>query len=312
MKLAAIDLNLLVVFDAVMQERSVTRAGDRLGLSQPAISHALMRLRHMLKDELFIRGPKGMIPTLRARQLASPVRQALDGLQNSLEQTEFDPSKATSSFRIAVDNHSARVLVGPIAMRLRKIAPGVTSEFRPTGMLSFNILDPLENGEIDLAIGPFAEQGARFSRQSLLKDDMVAVLRKNHPATRGELSIETFATLPHLEMSSVRLSSDFVDQALARRKLARRITLRAPFISAVDILVHSDMVAILPRRVAEELARYYPLAIRVLPHASPTIETAMIWLRRLDDQAAHRWLRETVVNVCKGLRTKETGLAARN
>jgi DNA-binding transcriptional LysR family regulator len=97
-KLGALDLNLLVVFDAVMQERNVTRAGQRLGLSQPAMSHALSRLRHMLKDDLFIRSPKGMLPTPRAEQLAVPVRMALDGLQQSLEPTQFDPSKAVRNF----------------------------------------------------------------------------------------------------------------------------------------------------------------------------------------------------------------------
>ena len=108
-KLAAIDLNLLVVFDAVMQERSVTRAGHRLGLSQPAMSHALTRLRHMMKDDLFIRSPKGMVPTPRAEQLALPVRAALDGLQHSLEPTQFDPSTATRNFRVAVDDYAAVV-----------------------------------------------------------------------------------------------------------------------------------------------------------------------------------------------------------
>src|SRR6267154_4490819 len=110
-RLGAIDLNLLVVFDAVMQERNVTRAGDRLGLSQPAISHALTRLRHMLKDDLFIRSPKGMVPTPRAEQLALPVRSAIDGLQHSLEPTQFTPSKTKRNFRVAVDNYSAVVLV---------------------------------------------------------------------------------------------------------------------------------------------------------------------------------------------------------
>src|SRR5437016_4202007 len=106
-KLGAIDLNLFVVFDAVMQERNVTRAGQRLNLSQPAMSHALTRLRHMLKDDLFIRGPNGMMPTPRAEQLATPIRIALEGLQESLEPVQFDPSKATTTFRIAVDNYAA-------------------------------------------------------------------------------------------------------------------------------------------------------------------------------------------------------------
>jgi DNA-binding transcriptional LysR family regulator len=302
-KLSAIDLNLLVVFDAVMQERNVTRAGQRLGLSQPALSHALTRLRHMLKDDLFIRSPKGMLPTPRAEQLALPVRSALDGLQHSLEPSQFIPSEATRGFRIAVDNYSAVVLVGPLAGRITKIASGVTLEFRPSGTL--NIFDLLDRGELDLAIGPFPEQGERFSRSSLLQDDFVIVLRKGHPAAGArELSMEEFAALPHLAISSIPFATDFVDQALAQRRLTRRIQLRAPFLSAVRILVASDMVSILRRRVAEELIHYRPLLIRPLPHSSPTLETAMIWPRWLDNQPAHRWLREIVGLVTKDIRSR--------
>ncbi len=299
-KLGAIDLNLLVVFNAVMQERNVTRAGQRLGLSQPAMSHALTRLRHVLKDDLFVRSPKGMLPTPRAEQLALPIRTALDGLQHSLEPTQFVPSKATRSFRVAVDNYSAVVLVGPLAGRITKTAPGVTLEFRPSGTL--NIPDLLDRGELDVAIGPFPEQGERFSRLSLLEDDFVLVLRKGHHAAENcELSMEQFAALSHLSISSVAYNTDFIDQALARRRLKRRIQLRAPFLSAVRILVASDMVSVLQRRVAEELVRYRPLVIRTLPHSSPTLETAMIWPRWLDDQPAHRWLREVVTVVTKEL-----------
>lgn len=283
-----------------MQERSVTRAGHHLGLSQPAMSHALARLRHMVKDDLFIRSPKGMVPTPRAEQLALPVRQALEGLQQSLEPTRFSPPKATRSFHLAVDNYAAVVLVGPLASRITKIAPGVLLDFRPSGTL--NIPDLLDRAEIDLAIGPFTEQGERFSRQQLLQDEFVAVLRKNHPATdTRELAIEKFAALPHLEISSVHHASNFIDEALARRKLKRRVALRAPFLSAGRILAASDMVSIFPRRVAEELVRYRPLVIRPLSHSSPIIETAMIWPRRLDNHAAHRWLREMVDKVCKSL-----------
>jgi DNA-binding transcriptional LysR family regulator len=302
-KLGAIDLNLLVVFDAVMQERNVTRAGQRLGLSQPAISHALTRLRYMLKDDLFVRSPKGMLPTPRAAQLALPIRSALDGLQQSLEPTQFVPSKATRSFQVAVDNYSAIVLVGPLVGRITKIAPGVTLEFRPSGTL--NIFDLLDRGELDLAIGGlFSEQGERFSRLSLLKDDFVIVMRKGHPAANArELSMETFAALSHLEISSDPYATDFVDLAFARCRLTRRIQLRAPFLSAVRILGASDMVSVLRRRVAEELVRYRPLVIFPLPHSSPALETAMIWPRWLHDQPAHRWLREIVELATKGLRS---------
>ncbi len=207
-KLGAIDLNLLVVFDAVMQERNVTRAGQRLGLSQPAMSHALTRLRYMLKDDLFIRSPKGMLPTPRAEQLALPVRSALDGLQHSLEPSQFIASEATRSFRIAVDNYSAVVLVGPLVGRITKAAPGVRLEFRPSGTL--NVLDLLDRGELDLAIGRLPEQGERFSRLTLLRDDFVLVLRKDHPATSARaLSMERFAALSHLEISSVAYNTGF-------------------------------------------------------------------------------------------------------
>jgi DNA-binding transcriptional LysR family regulator len=266
-KLGAIDLNLLVVFDAVMQERSVTRADQRLGLSQPAMSHALARLRHMLKDELFVRSPKGMLPTPRAGELATPVRTALDGLQQSLEPAQFYPTKASRRFRIAVDK--------------------------------LEILDLLDRGDLDLAIGTYSPPGERFSHRPLLKDEFVAVLGRNHSATQlRQLSIEKFAALPHLDISSVLHATDFIDEALARRKLSRRIALRAPFLSATRILGSSDMVSVFPRRIATELTRHRPLAIRALPLASPVIETAMIWPRWLDNQPAHSWLRDVVVTVC--------------
>jgi DNA-binding transcriptional LysR family regulator len=184
-----------------------------------------------------------------------------------------------------------------------KAAPGATLEFRPSGTL--NVLDMLDRGELDLAIGPFAAPGERFSRMSLLQDDFVVILRKGHPAAGArELSLETFATLPHLEISSVPYTTEFVDEMLSRRRLTRRIQLRAPFLSAVRILGASDMVSVLRRRVAEELIRYRPLVIRPLPHLSPTLETAMIWPRWLDNQPAHRWLREIVGLVTKGLRSE--------
>jgi DNA-binding transcriptional LysR family regulator len=296
--LSAIDLNLLVVFDAVMQERSVTRAGRRLALSQPAMSHALVRLRHALKDDLFVRSPKGMVPTPRADELAAPIREALDGLRRSLEPPYFDPSNATRSFRVAVDNYAAIVLVAPLAVRAANIAPGVTLEFRPSGTL--NVPELLDRGQLDLAVGQFGEQGERFARRVLLHDKFVVLLRKLHPALRGELTPDRFAALSHLEISSIR-PLDFIDEALARRKLQRRIALRAPFLSAVRILVACDVVTVLPGRIAQELIRYRPLVLREVPLVLPNVEAAMIWPRWFSSQPAHRWLRENVERTAKEL-----------
>jgi DNA-binding transcriptional LysR family regulator len=300
-KLGAIDLNLLVVFDAIMRDRSVTRAGQRLGLSQPAMSHALTRLRHMLKDELFVRSPNGMVPTPRAEDLATPIRIALDGLQQSLEPVSFEPSKATATFRIAVDNYAAIVLVAPIAAHVAGIAPGVTLDFRPSGTL--NVLEQLDRSELHLAMGPSGVQGERFSRRRLLQDQFVVVHRKGHPAARAqEFSTEKLTTLPQLEISSAQFGPEFVDGGPGRSKPNLKAAMRAPFLSAAQILATSDLVSVLPLNVAKTLTRSHPLVFHRLSRSPKPIEAAMIWLRRLDNQPAHAWLRDVINDVANGLR----------
>jgi DNA-binding transcriptional LysR family regulator len=299
-KLGAVDLNLLVVFDAIMRDRSVTRAGHRLGLSQPAMSHALTRLRHMLKDELFVRSPTGMMPTPRAEELATPIRIALDGLQQSLEPVQFEPSKATATFRIAVDNYAAIVLVAPIAAHIARIAPGVTLDFRPSGTL--NVSELLDRSELHLAIGPPGVQGERFSLRQLLQDQFVAVLRKGHPAASArELSMEKLGNLPQLEISSAQFGPDFAEDS-TKPKRARRSAMRAPFLSAAQILSTSDMASVLPLNIAKDMIKSRPLVFRRLLRSPKPIEAAMIWLRRLDNQPAHAWLRDVISLVAKGFR----------
>jgi DNA-binding transcriptional LysR family regulator len=301
-KLGAIDLNLLVVFDAIMRDRSVTRAGQRLGLSQPAMSHALTRLRHMLKDELFVRSPNGMIPTPKAEELATPIRIALDGLQQSLEPVQFEPSKATATFRIAVDNYAAIVLVAPIAAHIARIAPGVALDFRPSGTL--NVPELLDRSELQLALGPSGATGERFSRRRLLQDQFVVVHRKGHPAAKTqEFSTEKLATLPQLDISSAQFGADFVDSGPARSKTTPKAAVRAPFLSAAQILATSDLVSVLPLNVAKNMIRSHPLVFHPLSRSPKPIEAAMIWLRRLDNQPAHAWLRDVINHVANGLRS---------
>jgi DNA-binding transcriptional LysR family regulator len=297
-KLAALDLNLLVVFDAIMRERSVTRAGQRLGLSQPAMSHALTRLRHMLKDELFIRSPTGMTPTPRADELATPIRVALDGLQQSLEPVQFDPAKTAATFRIAVDNYAAIVLVAPIAAHVAGVAPGVRLDFRPSGTL--DVLEQLDRSELHLAMGPSVAQGERFSRRRLLQDQFVVVHRKGHPAGKArEFSTETLAALPQLEISSAQFGPDFAESALGKSKPGLRPAMRAPFLSASGILATSDLVTVLPLNVAKNMTKSHQLVYRQLSRPPKPIEAAMIWLRRLDNQPAHAWLRDVIGRVAK-------------
>jgi DNA-binding transcriptional LysR family regulator len=299
-KLGAIDLNLLVVFDAIMRDRSVTRAGQRLSLSQPAMSHALTRLRHMLKDDLFVRSPNGMMPTPRAEQLATPIRIALDGLQQSLEPVQFDPVETTATFRVAVDNYAAIVLVAPIAAHVSRIAPGVKLDFRPSGTL--NVPDLLDRSELQLAIGPHGAHGERFSLRRLLQDQFVVVHRKGHPAAKArEFSTEKLASLPQLEISSAQFGAEFIEASPGRAKSAPKPAMRAPFLSAAQILATSDLVSVLPLNVAKNMTRSHQLVFHRLSRSPKPIEATMMWLRRLDNQPAHAWLRDVIGYVTQGL-----------
>jgi DNA-binding transcriptional LysR family regulator len=299
MNWGAFDLNLLIVFDAVMQERSVTRAGRRIGLSQPAMSHALNRLRYMLKDELFVRTPEGMAPTPRAETLAQPLRNALSEMQLALEPALFDPAASDRRFALAVNNYAAIVLAPPLVAAVSAAAPGVSLGLRPSGTL--DIADRLDRGDLDLALGGMDSPGERFSSAPLFDDLFVVAMRRGHPASRRALSAAALAALPHLEISSSDEETGFVDRWLAERGLARRIALRAPYLSAAPILVQSDLVATLSRRIAQEFVRHHPLLLRRPPYESPRVRTVMLWHRRLDRHPAHRWLRDVILAVTKGL-----------
>jgi DNA-binding transcriptional LysR family regulator len=299
MNWGAFDLNLLIVFDAVMQDRSVTRAGSRIGLSQPAMSHALNRLRYMLKDELFIRTPEGMAPTPRAEQLAQPLRNALSEMQLALEPAAFDPAGSDRRFALAVNNYAAVVLAPPLVVAVTAAAPAVRLDLRPSGTL--DIVEQLDRGDLDLALGSLDDPGERFATAPLLEDPFVMVMRRGHPASRRKLTPAAFAALPHLEISSSREDTGFIDRWLGERGLARSIALRAPYLSAAPILVQSDLVATLSRRIAQEFVRNHPLQIGKPPYDSPNVRTAMVWHRRVERHPAHRWLREVVLSVSKSL-----------
>jgi len=295
----AFDLNLLIVFDGVMQDRSVTRAAKRLGMSQPAMSHALNRLRYLLKDELFVRTPKGMLPTPRAEQLALPLRHALAEMQRALEPDRFVPAKADRRFTLAIDNYAAVVLAAPLVAAVSVAAPSVQLDLRPSGTL--DVVDRLDNGDLDLAIGNVENAGERFGTTLLLEDRFVTVMRPRHPAGRGNLSAEMFAGLPHLAISSSGEDTSFIDRSLGARGLKRRIVLRAPYLSAGAILAGSDMVATLSRRIAEQFVRSHALQLRELPIKSPIVRTAILWHRTLDNHPAHCWVRDVIVSVSRSV-----------
>jgi DNA-binding transcriptional LysR family regulator len=292
MRLRNLDLNLLLVFDAVLRERSVVRAADALAVSQPAVSHALNRLRHTLKDKLFVRTPSGMVPTPRAEELALPVRKALDDLQLAVEGNSFAPASADRRFTIAVNNYAAMVAVGPIVAAVRAQAPKVRLSLVPSGTL--NLGDKLDRGELDLAIAARTLEGERFASRLLIEDRFVAVLRSGHPALRKKLTIAAFVELKHLAISSSGENLDFLDTFLQARKRVRSVASDVPYLSAGAVLVQSNLVAILGRKLAVEFRRAFPIEFRDLPFEAPKLQSVINWHRRFDDLPAHRWLRDTI------------------
>lgn len=296
--LRKLDLNLLVVFDAVNVERSVTKAAARLNMSQPAVSHALERLRAALQDDLFVRSPSGMVPTARAGQLAPVVRQAIQELGAVLDADPFDPANSDRAFTVAANNYAAIVLVSPILLAAARQAPTVKLVFRPSGTLDVGRL--LERGDLDLAlVNPVAEQEGLVS-QTILNNPFVALMRRNHPAAR-RLTLPLLSRYPHLEISSSGEDARFVERALAAEGLPRRVGVVAPFLAAPRILLATDMIAIVSHGIAAGFADLASLAVTPLPLPGPQVTLSAVWHARNTRSAAHSWLRRLVGDAASSL-----------
>jgi DNA-binding transcriptional LysR family regulator len=299
MNLRALDLNLLVVFDAVRDTRSVTLAASKLNMAQSSVSHALRRLRDTLQDELFLCTPDGMVPTPKAEQLAEPIRAALKKLREALvEKGSFIPERAERRFILMMNNRAALTLAAPLAAVVTTQAPAVILDIRPSG--SRDVLTPLDRGDADLLIGGIAAPNDRFSCFPLLEDRYVAVLRKTHEmAGLPTLSMADLAVLPHLVLSSTGDHDNFVDDVLAEHGFKRRIVLHTTLLAAAATLRQSDMVMVMSERAAREFARTAEIHVMELPFRSPVLTTTMLWHRRFDGEPAHQWLRKTIETISR-------------
>jgi DNA-binding transcriptional LysR family regulator len=298
MNLSNVDLNLLVVLDALMQERSVTRAGRRIGMTQPAVSNALNRLRHLVKDDLFLRGPNGMRPTPRALELAGPVRQALAQVERALEPVAFDPSSATSTFRLAMADYAASLILPKVAERLEREAPNVDIRVRYND--NTVALPLLDRNEIDFAIGYHTDWPDRFGGQVLFTETYVCVMRKGHPLARETITLEEFADARHLLITLTGEPTGFVDRLLRKRGLKRRVAMTAnQFLVAPLIIQHSDMIMTLALRTAERFAQVNNLHIVPVPLEPDPIDLTLLWHKELIRHPAHEWMRQLLVEICR-------------
>jgi DNA-binding transcriptional LysR family regulator len=302
--LASVDLNLLVAFDALMAERSVSRAADRVGLSQPAMSGLLARLRALFDDELFVRAPSGMRPTARAKQLAGPIAEALRHVRFALERnTEFEPERSERHFTIGATYYANFTLLPAFIRMMREEAPNTS--VRLCGVGFREAVTMLDGGDIDLAIGVFADVPKRISVKALMSDRAVCIARAGHPALVDGLSLDKFVELPH---ARVVMSGDpfaSVDDELAQCGLARRTAfIIQNFYSLAVAVASSDLIALVPARVAAALVLREPIAVHALPFNVELQPLCLAMSRDRESDAALRWLRDRSCEIVGGLADK--------
>ncbi len=296
--IAGIDLNLLVALDALLIERNVTRAARRIGISQPAMSHALGRLRTLLDDAILVRSKSGMLPTARARSLEEPIRRALREIEEALRTgPTFDPRTSERTFAIATSDYGELVVLPPLLERLAREAPHIDLRIHA---VPDEWSTPLEEGIFDLVLVPrVGETSAGIVQQKLFDERFVCVLRKGHPAARRGLDLKTFVALPHVLIAPSARIGGIVDEALALRGLTRRVALTVPhFLVAPLVVASSDLVLTLAERVARTFVTMAPLEIREPPIEVRGFAMHQVWHEQRRGDPAHAWLRTLVAEVC--------------
>lgn len=295
--LARIDLNLLVALDALLTERSVTRAAARVGLGQSAMSHNLARLRQLLDDELLVRAPDGMRPTPRALALADRVRITLSDIEALVTRADaFDPATAERTFRIGLPD-SVEMLVGPKLLAIACAeAPGIRFRFYSTD--GRQLLEEIDADNIDLGIGigTFAEGQVHHKRRLIATDSYLCMFNAAKVGLKPPISLADYVRLPHILTSLRRGERGVVDDALERIGKARRVALTTPRFVAVPFLVAgAPVITTMHARLARIFARELDLALSRVPVELPEVTMSMLWHASYDGDPGHAWLRKAIL-----------------
>lgn len=303
-----LDLNLLRVFDAVIAEGSLTRAAEVLAMTQPAVSHALKRLHESVGEPLFVRAAHGMTPTPRAQVLWPQVRAALAGLQQALAPGVFDARAQAVSFRLAMVDATAVLLMPPLVQAIE--SQQAQANLRVLPLATRDPRDLLERGDADLAVGYFpvllaalvAEGDAATLRHFRLYDTRyVCVMRPGHPLAREPLTLDQYCAAHHLLVSFSGRPHGLVDEALAAMGRRRRIVLTVnQFYTAGQVVTGSDLLAVLPLSFLAATGDQQKLLVRELPFDPGRVHVEMLWHVRRDTDPAHRWLRDQVLLASAG------------
>lgn len=297
MHLSRIDLNLFVVFEAIYSEGSITRAAQVLHLTQPAVSHALARLRDSLQDELFVRSQRGMTPTPLAQQIIGPVRASLQGLRIAVQENrEFDPQRLEKTFRLSLRDIFEVMLLPRLTREINRRAPRV--EINCLRVARGDLQHELASGHLDLAADVLLSHDDNICHEKLKEDRLVCLLRRDHPLAGESLTLEAYLAARHVLVSSRERGPGYEDVELSRHGLRREIGLRTPhYYSAALVAAETDMILTVPALFAEVLCQSVPVVLREFPIPLPPMEVYLYWHRNMDRDPANRWLRELIFQV---------------
>jgi DNA-binding transcriptional LysR family regulator len=313
-----LDLNLLRVLDVMLEERNVTRAGARLGLTQSAVSHALNRLRYALNDELFVRGPSGMHPTARAVEMGPQVHAALIQLQAAVAPADFSPASSERRFVMASGSYSSAVLTPPLVARISAEAPLAELVIES---YTAEVFDHLDAHRTDFIVGGVVSAPARFAHEVIVRETMVWVVRGGHPLASVEhVELADLVAYPHVVIAAGRQElteiserrgvvtrasweeSGAFETALVAQGLSRRAGVSVPdSYSAISVVARSDMVTLIPRRLALLFTQRGGLKLIEPPYQSPNVDISLIYLKERLADPAIAWMRELIRSTAAGV-----------
>lgn len=300
MHLNRIDLNLLVVFDAIYTQGGITRASEKLHLTQPAISHALGRLRDLFGDPLFVREGRAMVPTPFARNLIEPVRRSLRGLETTLNELErFDPATTERRFTLGIRDVLESTVLPPLMRHITERAPKVDVAAVQVGRRELE--SELAGGQLDAALDVLLPFSDKVRRKRVSLDRMVVVARKGHPALRKRLDLAAYLKLDHILVSSRRSGPGLEDVELSRHGLQRRVRLRCQhYFGACRVVSRTDLILTMPERYAHIANRQFGNRILPFPLRTPTLDVYLYWHANVENEPANRWLRERLAQAFQG------------
>lgn len=303
MNLKGLDLNLLVCLDTLLQEQHVTRAADRLGIGQSAMSVSLAKLRRIFNDPLLVRSAQGLVPTPRALLMAGRVAGLLEQADALLHgDGEFDAASAPHRFAITMTDYIELLFLPPLMKALQEEAPRIGLTIRSPEPM--RLTQALASGQSDLAIGYIPKITAASRTRLLMRDRMVCIARADHPRIQGEISLKLYAEAAHIELMPAgnRTYSSLSDQPIETQNIARSVALSAPsFTVAPYVVATSDMLATVPERVARFFAQKLPLQVLEPPLELPGFAVSMYWHPRTNNSASHRWLRRLIIDMAEKL-----------